>query len=921
MDDLDKSSGRSAKGINAFAKGSAIAGGLLVGAFALAVKTSADFEKQISAVGAVSGATSQEMDKIRETALRIGKDTKFSASEAAIAMEELAKAGVSTTDILGGAADATVALAAAGGVDLPVAATIASNAMNAFGLSAKELPRVADLIAGAANASAIDVGEFGQSLQQAGAVAHTVGVPFSDLTVAIAALGNAGIKGSDAGTSLKTMLQNLNPSTKKQADLMKKLGIITADGSNKFFDAKGNIKSLADVSQVLQDSLSGMTKQQKLATLETLFGSDAIRAAAVLAEGGAKGFNNLAANIEKVKAADVAAKRMDNLAGSIEQFKGSLETALITAGAPFQAGIRQIVDALTGLVNGFTNLSPAVQKLIGQFFAFGGAALLLTAGILKIVGFFMSMGPAAKVVASGLKLAAGAARAFSLALFANPIGLIIAAIIALGVALFILYKKNAAVRAFIDAAWQGIQRVIDTVVSWITGTALPAIGAALGAIGRFFVGAKDDAVGAWQGVTGFFSSVFSFIGALPGRVAGFFVAAWNRIQAVWTAAPAFFGRVVAAIGTFLSQLPAKIAFIIGFIIGRWIQFQVRMVQIAIQLGMKVLTAVVTFIGQLPGRIAGFLAAVISRAVSWSARMISTARSAGSKFLQGVVSFIQQLPGRVGNLIASTLTRVVSWASRMASSARSAGSRFIQGVVSFLSQLPGRVASFLSSALSRVVSWAGQMRSRAAAMASGVVSAVASGLAALPGIVSGAVGRAISAFQGMIGRAFSAARSLASSLWNGFKAGLFGSPKTLIEYALINMNEATARELHAFERQSADIKKVSESLAEDTTAALSQLGSGNVSLTGNVAVAGRSSTVDELKKQSDAMVRLASAVPRGETAVRVTAQAPAAPSNVINVDFTINGVRDANEVRAVVTSSRVLRPLAQAARARGGGGSF
>jgi hypothetical protein len=207
------------------------------------------------------------------------------------------------------------------------------------------------------------------------------------------------------------------------------------------------------------------------------------------------------------------------------------------------------------------------------------------------------------------------------------------------------------------------------------------------------------------------------------------------------------------------------------------------------------------------------------------------------------------------------------------------------------------------------------------MASGVVSAVASGLAALPGIVSGAVGRAISAFQGMIGRAFSAARSLASSLWNGFKAGLFGSPKTLIEYALINMNEATARELHAFERQSADIKKVSESLAEDTTAALSQLGSGNVSLTGNVAVAGRSSTVDELKKQSDAMVRLASAVPRGETAVRVTAQAPAAPSNVINVDFTINGVRDANEVRAVVTSSRVLRPLAQAARARGGGGSF
>jgi len=365
---------------------SAVAGGAIVAGFALAVKTASDFQKELSGIQAVSGATADQMDLINKAALRIGKDTAFSASEAAQAMSELAKAGVSIPDILNGAADATVALAAAGGVDLPEAATIASNAMNQFKLSASDLPHVADLIAGAANASAIDVSQFGYSLSQVGAVAKLAGASFGDTATAIALMGNAGIVGSDAGTSLKSMLQRLNPQTKEAADLMKKLGIVTEDGTNRFYDQNGSLRSLADVSQVLQDSLAGMTDQQKQATLTVLFGQDAIRGAAILSEQGAAGFDKMAASMGKVSAADVAKTRMDNLAGATEQLKGSIETLQIGIGEAFIPVLQNMVNWINDVVGAILEL-PSWFVTTASVVGLAGGALLLFLGIAgRVVG-------------------------------------------------------------------------------------------------------------------------------------------------------------------------------------------------------------------------------------------------------------------------------------------------------------------------------------------------------------------------------------------------------------------------------------------------------------------------------------------------------------------------------------------------------
>jgi len=360
-------------------------GAVAAGGFGLAINAAANFQQSLSGIKAVSGATNDQMDAVAKTALRLGADTKFSAGEAAQAIEELIKAGVSVEDALNGAADATVNLAAAGEIDLPRAAEIAANAMSVFNLSAAELPHVADQIAGAANASAIDVEQFAQSLSQSGAAANLAGQGFDDLATAIALMGNAGIKGSDAGTSLKTMLLNLNPVTDKQKGLMEDLGIITKEAGNRFFDAKGKAKSFADIAGVLQDALKGQTQQQKLANLEILFGSDAIRAAAVVSKAGTKGFNDMAAAMGKVTAAGVAATRMDNLKGSLEQLKGSLETAGIIIGRVFLPAVTKVVDLITRAVNVFNNAPEGVQKFLTVVVALGGGLSLLTGIAIKLL--------------------------------------------------------------------------------------------------------------------------------------------------------------------------------------------------------------------------------------------------------------------------------------------------------------------------------------------------------------------------------------------------------------------------------------------------------------------------------------------------------------------------------------------------------
>lgn len=335
-----------------------------------------DFQKQISNIAAVSGATPEQRQELGGLALRLGADPTLSgigASDAAKAIEELIKAGVKLDDIFKGGARGALLLASAGETDVAEASALAANALNVFGLSGDQLVHVADLIAGAANASSISVTDFGFSLQASGAMAAGAGQDFDDLAVAIAIMGNAGIKGQDAGTSLKTFLSNLVPTTKAQTAAMRDLGLITASGQNVFLDAKGNFKDLDQIAGLLQRSLKGLSESQRQAALEAIFGSDAVRAAIILADAGADGFAGMAAAMGKVTAAGVGAVRMDNLAGDLEQLGAAWETLRIRFGTAFLPMQREAAQAAAGFVNAITpGVEAAATWVAGRLTALSG---------------------------------------------------------------------------------------------------------------------------------------------------------------------------------------------------------------------------------------------------------------------------------------------------------------------------------------------------------------------------------------------------------------------------------------------------------------------------------------------------------------------------------------------------------------------
>ena len=387
-----------------------------------AITKSADFEARMSSIKAVTGSSAETMKQFHDAAVKAGADTAFSATEAADAIEELAKAGVSTKDILNGGLTGALNLATAGELDLKEAAEIASTALNAFKRDNLSVVDAANQLAGAANASATDVHELKYGLSAVAPVASGLGLSFKDTTNALAVFAQNGLKGSDAGTSLKTMLMNLQPQTKAQANMMRELGIITEDGSNRFFTAEGKIKSFAEVSQVLKESLSGLTEQQQQQALKTMFGTDAVRAATIAMNEGADGANKMQAEISKVTAAEVAAEKLNNLKGAIEGLSGSFETLQIKLGEsvlPLFTTIVRYVDKLVdkfsqsqGIQN-FTDAMATINPVLDHFLngtkladgvmeKFKGT-MSSAAPILGLVGGLLAFGPATK----GLTLLTG----------------------------------------------------------------------------------------------------------------------------------------------------------------------------------------------------------------------------------------------------------------------------------------------------------------------------------------------------------------------------------------------------------------------------------------------------------------------------------------------------------------------------------
>lgn len=376
----------------------------LAAGFAVAVGAAAKFDKQMSEVAAVSGATGAELEDLRNAALDAGKATAFSATEAAKAQAELAKAGLSTSEILGGALSGSLALAAAGSLDLAESADIAAKAMNIFDLEGKDVGHVADVLAAAANKSATDVHEMGEALKMGGLAANAAGLSFEETSGTLAAFADNALNGSDAGTSLKTMLMMIQAPTDKAAGLMEELGI-------RAYDVTGQFVGTAKLAGQLQTQLGNLSQEQRNAALATIFGADAMRAANVLYNIGEQGILDYTAAVDdQGAAAEVAAKKMDNLLGDVEKLTGSLETMAIEAGSGANGGLRTLVQMADALVGQFGSLHPIISSSLVVLAGVGGAALLGVAGMIKLrsassaaMDELRRVGPTGEKAAAGLE--------------------------------------------------------------------------------------------------------------------------------------------------------------------------------------------------------------------------------------------------------------------------------------------------------------------------------------------------------------------------------------------------------------------------------------------------------------------------------------------------------------------------------------
>lgn len=364
-----------------FTAGNLIAGGIAagvnavttsvkasVGAFASMANEAADFNAQISSIGAVAGASAAQVAELKQLALDLGvnPNLKVSAVEAAQAIEMLARNGLKVPEIMGGAAEATVLLANATGADFSTAANIGTDAMALFGIEANNMIAAVDGITSVTTNSKFNINDYALALAQGGGVAATVGVSFEDFNATMAGIAPLFKSGSDAGTSFKTFLQRLVPQTDQAAESMASLGLLAEDGTSVFFDANGQMKNMSEIAGILNRSLSGLSEEQKILQLSTIFGADAMRAAAGIAKFTTEEFLQLQATMGETSAVEGAATRMDNLAGDMEIFRSVVESLRIQVGDRLQPALRDVFQGGTQLLAAFTPQILAFADAVGN---------------------------------------------------------------------------------------------------------------------------------------------------------------------------------------------------------------------------------------------------------------------------------------------------------------------------------------------------------------------------------------------------------------------------------------------------------------------------------------------------------------------------------------------------------------------------
>ena len=504
----------------------------------IAVKTGADFDSAMSKVAAVSGATGSEMDALREKAREMGSKTKFSASEAAEAMNYMAMAGWKTNDMLSGI-EGIMNLAAASGEDLASTSDIVTDALTAFGLSASDSGHFADILAAASSNANTNVSMMGETFKYAAPVLGSLGYSAEDSAIAIGLMANAGIKSSQAGTALRSAITNLAKPTGTVASAMEQYGISLTDSSGKMY-------SLRELMEQLRQKLGGLSEAEQAQAAASLFGKEAMSGMLAIINGSPADFEKLSNAIDTCSdtvdgyngtTEKMAAVMQDNLAGQVTILKSQLEELAISFSDILMPTIRSIVSRIQELVDKLNQLDPQTKETIAKIAlvaaALGPMLVVLGKTISSVGTVFSAVSklPALfSTVQSGIGAITGA-----LGVSLGPLLAIIAAVAALVAAFVHLWKTNDEFKSNIIAIWEQIKSTFTGLTQGITDR--------LNALGFDFESFTDVLKAAWdelcnllapifEGVFQNISNIFSeFTGVLLGLLdvlIGLFTGDWEQ---------------------------------------------------------------------------------------------------------------------------------------------------------------------------------------------------------------------------------------------------------------------------------------------------------------------------------------------------------------------------------------------------------
>jgi TP901 family phage tail tape measure protein len=348
------------------------AAGLAVAAFGVAsIKMAADFDEQMSTVQANSGATTAQLGQLREAALQAGASTVYTASESAGAINDLAKAGMSVSDILSGGLTASLNLAAAGQMDVGNAAEYMSQALTMFHLSGKDATSTADALAAGADKAVGDVSDFGEALNNCGVMANSFGMNLQETVGVLGLFAQNGIVGAEAGTQLNSTLMKLANPASDAKSTMEELGISTHDASGKFV-------GMANLAGQLHDKLGSLTDQQRQQAEATIFGSYAIKGAGIIMDAGKQGVEDWT---KAVSDSGFAAQQASNKTNNLKMLESATQSAMTKIGEGAQGPLRKLTQGLTDLITDFGNLPAGVQQAI----VLGASLTGILAGLHKAV--------------------------------------------------------------------------------------------------------------------------------------------------------------------------------------------------------------------------------------------------------------------------------------------------------------------------------------------------------------------------------------------------------------------------------------------------------------------------------------------------------------------------------------------------------